>query len=552
MSLLSKLFRKKNLDQILSDSENQEHKLKKTLTAFDLVIFGVGAMIGAGIFALTGAAAVGSADHVGAGPALVVSFAITGVICGFCALCYAEFAAMAPISGSAYTYAFSTLGEFVAWIIGWALVLEYAVGNMAVAVSWTGSIKEFTKLFGFEMPAILTQNTIDTVVSLKDADPSILLHSIPFQLPGGDQVQYLLIQKAFNLPAMLIVAGVTALLYVGVSESARTAAIMVFMKTAVVLLFIGFGIMFITNGHWETFQTNWFADGLNTFAPNGWSGILTGAATIFFAYIGFDAVSTAAEETKNPQKDIPIGIMGSLALCTLLYILVTAVITGLVPLPLINKEAAVVGAMNMMGYKWASILVNIGAIAGLSSVLLVLQMGGTRIFYAIGRDGLLPSSLSKIHPKFQTPHICTVIVGLFVALGAASLPINLLAEMCNIGTLGAFVVVCLGVAILRFSDPGRKRPFRAPLGLTFPILGMIGCLGVMLGIPDFSSIGSDNFKMIGGLPTTTWVVTIAWFILGMIIYFGYGLRHSKLNGKASEAKLESELSPVLKLDPIVR
>lgn len=531
-SLLSKLFRTKSLDKILSDNANQEHQLKKTLSAFDLVIFGVGAMIGAGIFVLTGAAAAGSADHAAAGPALTLSFVLTGLICSFCALCYSEFSAMAPISGSAYTYAFSTMGEFVAWIIGWALVLEYAVGNMAVAVGWTGSIKAFLAGFGVTMPAFLTSNTIDTVTSLANVDRSILLQSIRFTLPGSDTAQYLLIQQAFNLPAALIVLAVTALLYVGVSESAKTAAVMVFMKTSVVLMFIVIGLLFLFNGgDMHILNTNWFAKGWDTFAPNGWSGILTGASMIFFAYIGFDAVSTAAEETKNPQRDIPIGILGSLAICTILYILVTTVITGIVPLNQINKEAAVVGAMQMMGYPWASILISVGAIAGLTSVLLVLQMGGTRIFYSIARDGLLPEVLAKIHPKFQTPHICTILVGVFVALGSGLLPINLLAEMCNIGTLGAFLVVCLGVAILRFTDPNRNRPFKAPLGLTFPLLGVIGCLAVMLGIPDFSG----KTAWIGGLPPTTWFVTLAWFLLGMILYFGYGFWNSKMNQEVDEA-----------------
>jgi len=525
-SLIAKLFRTKNLDKILADAHNQEHQLKKTLTAFDLIIFGVGAMIGAGIFVLTGSAAAGSADHAAAGPALTISFMLTGLICGFCALCYSEFSAMAPISGSAYTYAFSTMGEFVAWIIGWALVLEYAVGNMAVAVGWTGSIKALLSSFGVTLPAFLTSNTIDTTSTLESVDTSILLKTIPFTLPGTDVQQYLLIQQAFNLPAALIVFAITALLYIGVSESAKTAAIMVFMKTSVVLMFIVFGLIFLFGGaHASALETNWFANGWETFAPNGWSGILTGASMIFFAYIGFDAVSTAAEETKNPQRDIPIGIIGSLALCTLLYILVTTVITGIVPLDQINKEAAVVGAMQMMGYPWASLLVSIGAIAGLTSVLLVLQMGGTRIFYAIARDGLLPDTLAKIHPQFQTPHVCTVLVGLFVALGSGLLPINLLAEMCNIGTLGAFLVVCLGVAILRYSDPERNRPFKTPLGLTFPILGVLGCLAVMLGIPDLTG----NSPWIGGLPPTTWVVTISWFLLGVVLYFGYGFWHSKLN-----------------------
>jgi basic amino acid/polyamine antiporter, APA family len=520
-SLLAKLFRTKNLDKILSDSANQEHQLKKTLSAFDLVIFGVGAMIGAGIFVLTGAAAAGSDGHLAAGPALTLSFVLTGVICSFCALCYSEFSAMAPISGSAYTYAFSTMGEFVAWIIGWALVLEYAVGNMAVAVGWTGSLKEFMhSTFNITMPPWLVSNTLDTVsqAGLKDVDMSIVLQKIPFVIPFTTEQQYLLVQSAFNLPAFVIVMAVTALLIIGVSESARTAAVMVFTKTFVVLLFIAVGAMFLLGGHMPVLQHNWFADGWKTFAPNGLPGIITGASTIFFAYIGFDAVSTAAEETKNPQRDIPIGIMGSLAICTLLYILVTAVITGVVPLPHINKEAAVIGAMNFMGYPWASWMISVGAIAGLTSVLLVLQMGGTRILYAIARDGLLPPSLSKIHPKYSTPHICTVIVGLFVAIGSGMLPINLLAEMCNIGTLGAFMIVCIGVAILRFTDPDRKRPFKTSLGLTFPILGSVGCMYVMSGLPLF-----------------TWVVTAGWFLLGIILYFGYGFWHSKMNDDADES-----------------
>jgi basic amino acid/polyamine antiporter, APA family len=526
MSVVSKLFRTKSLDKILFDNENQAHQLKKTLTAFDLIIFGVGAMIGAGIFVLTGSAAAGSGGHLAAGPALTLSFVLTGIICSFCALCYSEFSAMAPVSGSAYTYAFSTMGEFIAWIIGWALVLEYAVGNMAVAVGWSGSLKTFLSTFGIHLPAFLTSNTIDTVNTLNNIDTSILLKAIPFSLPGGE-LQYLLIQQAFNLPALLMVLAVTSLLYVGVSESAKMAAVMVFMKTSVVLLFIAFGLFYLFGSHTEVLQANWFADGWKTFAPNGWSGILTGASMIFFAYIGFDAVSTAAEETKNPKRDIPIGILGSLAICTFLYILVTTVITGVVPLEQINKEAAVVGAMQSMGYGWGSFLISVGAIAGLTSVLLVLQMGGTRIFYSIARDGLLPGALSKIHPRYQTPHICTVMVGLFVAMGASMLPINLLAEMCNIGTLGAFLVVCLGVMILRFTDPNRKRPFKTPFGVLIPALGIIGCLAVMFGIPDFTG----KTPWIGGLPTTTWFVTIGWFALGMLIYFGYGISHSNLNNE---------------------
>jgi basic amino acid/polyamine antiporter, APA family len=511
--MLATLFRKKSLDQILHDAENQTHKLKKSLSAADLVMFGVGAMIGAGIFALTGAAAVGGHGHLGAGPALTLSFVLTGIVCAFCAICYSEFAAMAPISGSAYTYAFTVMGELTAWIIGWALVLEYAVGNMAVAVSWTGNVKLFlAKWMGIVLPSNVIANTFDTVTSLAQVDKSILLQAIPFNL-GGEQ-QYLLVQKAFNLPAALIVLAASALLYKGVQESAKTAAAMVVVKTSVILLFIAVGGAWLLGGHMDVLQHNWFADGLKTFMPNGMPGIIAGASTVFFAYIGFDAVSTAAEETKNPQRDIPIGIIGSLAICTVLYILVTTIITGIVPLNQIDKEAAVAHAMSMIGYQWAFAAINIGAIAGLTSVLLVLQMGGIRIFYAIARDGLLPKALASIHPKFQTPHICTVLVGSFVALGAGLLPINLLAEMCNIGTLGAFMVVCLGVALLRFTDPDRHRPFRAPLGITFPILGMAGCAYIM-----------------SGLPMTTWIVTGVWFLIGIVLYFSYGYWNSNLSKK---------------------
>jgi basic amino acid/polyamine antiporter, APA family len=522
MSLLSQLLagakRRKNLDQILADAANQTHKLEKTLTAFDLVVFGVGAMVGAGIFVLTGAAAAGSPDHLGAGPALTLSFVVTGLVCGICALCYAEFAAMAPISGSAYTYAFSTMGELVAWIIGWALVLEYIVGNMAVAVGWTGAVKEFLGTFGIHFPQWAVSNTIVTTSNLALADQSLLLQAFKLQIPIANQTLYLLVQKAFNIPAFLMIAGTTALLYRGVSESKLTTTVMVFVKTLVILLFIATGLYFLL-GNPQTFHTNWLKDGWNTFAPNGFPGVIAGAATIFYAYIGFDAVSCAAEETKNPQRDIPIGVIGSLIICTILYILVTTVITGAVPLSEINHEAAVVGVMNKMGFGWASLAVSIGAIAGLTSVLLVLQMAGVRVFYAIARDGLLPKSLAKIHPKFKTPHICTIIVGLFGAIGSGLLPISLLAEMCNIGTLGAFLIVCLGVAILRKTEPNRHRPFKTPGGIAVPIVGILGCLFVM-----------------SGLPALTWMTTIIWFILGLIIYLTYGMKHSTLNPNAPANK----------------
>jgi basic amino acid/polyamine antiporter, APA family len=527
-SFFSRITTRKNLDELIAASENSEHKLKKTLTAFDLVVFGVGAMIGAGIFVLTGSAAAGSEGHLAAGPALTLSFVLTGLVCAFCALAYAEFSSMVPISGSAYTYTYSTLGQMAAWVIGWALVLEYAVGNMAVAVGWTGHVQELLSHFmGITIPAAFTSNTVDLAFEASKVNPENLLTTIPLNLFGNPF--FLSVYQAFNVPAFLIVAAVTVLLYIGVQESAKTAAVMVFMKTAVVLLFVAVGGAFLMGQLFGTaeggftassFYQNWFANGWNTFAPNGMNGIVTGASTIFFAYIGFDAVSTAAEETKNPQRDLPIGILGSLAICTLLYIAVSAVITGIVPLDQINKEAAVAATMSYLGYDWASLLVNIGAIAGLTSVLLVLQMGGVRIFYAISRDNLLPAVLAKVHPKFQTPHVCTIIVGAFVALFAAMLPITLLAEMCNIGTLAAFIVVCLGVVLLRFTDAERPRHFKCPGGIILPLIGIAGCIYIATG-----------------LPSVTWALFWGWFALGMVIYLTYGLPNSiKAEAAASVGK----------------
>lgn len=524
-SLWSHLFERKNLDEIIKASEQSEHQLKKTLTAFDLVIFGVSAMIGAGIFVLTGSAAAGSAGHLAAGPSLTLSFVLTGLVCSFCALAYAEFAAMVPISGSAYTYTYSTLGQMFAWIIGWALVLEYAVGNMAVAVGWTGHIKEFLRdVFHTDIPAAISSNTVDLAFSLKDIHhPELLMNQLHFAVFNHDV--YLLFYQAFNLPAFIITLAVTALLFVGVQESARSAAAMVFVKTAVVLMTIVVGFFYLTGKGFEPLMVNWFSDGWNSFAPNGWAGVITGASTIFFAYIGFDAVSTAAEETKNPQRDIPIGILGSLAVCTLLYILVSGLITAIVPLNEISREAAVSHTMAYVGLGWATLLIHVGAIAGLTSVLLVLQMGATRIFYAIARDHLLPASLATIHPKYQTPHVCTIILGIFVALFSALLPIHLLAEMTNIGTLAAFIVVSLGVIMLRYTDPDRERPFRCPGGLLLPLIGVAGCMFIA-----------------SGLPSITWALFVGWFVLGMGIYFGYGLPNSI---KAKAALEAAKTAPVV-------
>jgi basic amino acid/polyamine antiporter, APA family len=491
--MLAQLFRTKSLDKILDDSEKPEHSLKRTLGAFDLILLGIGAIIGAGIFATVGTAAAGDATRPGAGPALVLSFVITGVACAFTALCYAEFAAMVPISGSAYTYSYATLGELIAWIIGWDLIIEYAVGNVAVAISWSGYFRDLLAGFGIEIPIWLATN-YDTVY--RNINPELTARVMAEAPRIGDT------PIIFNLPAVLIVLAITAVLVVGIRESARFNAVMVGIKVIILTFFIGVGVFYIK------------PENYTPFAPNGFTGIAAGAAIIFFAYIGFDAVSTVAEETKRPSRDMPIGILGSLVICTIFYIIVALVLTGMIPYKLLATEAAepLTVALKYHNLNAAAGLVAFGSVVAHTAVLLVFQLGQPRIFFSMGRDGLLPPIFSRVHPRFKTPHITTRITGIAVAIPSAFYSIEEMVALTNIGTLFAFILVCLGIIILRVKDPHRHRPFKVPFGPVIPVLGIICCIGLIIYLPPAS-----------------WSRFGYWLLAGLIIYLLYGRSHSMLN-----------------------
>jgi APA family basic amino acid/polyamine antiporter len=489
LSLTSKLFRTKSLDAILEDAEQKEHQLKRVLGPIELISLGIGAIVGAGIFAVIGTAAAGGAHHPGAGPALVFSILITAVGCGFCALCYAEFAALVPISGSAYTYSAATLGELVAWIIGWDLIIEYAMGNVAVAVSWSGYFCELLSGLGIHVPAWLRTDltTALRTPGLMEAAPH--LFGIPI---------------VFNLPAVAIVALVTWVLVIGVKESSRFNDVMVLTKVAILIFFIVVGAFYVKPANWKPF------------APAGWAGIGSGAALIFFAYIGFDAVSTAAEECRNPQKDMPIGLLGSLGICSVLYIATALVLTGIVPLSQIQGSSEPLAkAFSLLGMNWAAGVVAFGAVIATTAVLLVFQYGQPRIFFSMARDGLLPPSFARIHPKYRTPHVTTIWTGVVVAVLAAVANLDVFVELTNIGTLFAFVLVCAGVMILRSRDPNRPRPFRTPFVPVVPILGILICVYLMWELPG-----------------ATWIRFGVWLAIGLTLYFAYGFRHSRFGAAA--------------------
>ncbi|GBC81843.1 putative amino acid permease YhdG [bacterium HR10] len=491
--MLGELFRRKTVDAILIESEKPEYRLKRALTAWDLTALGIGAIIGAGIFALTGTAAAGTVDPTtgevlrpGAGPGLILSFVLTAIACGFCALCYAEFASLIPISGSAYTYAYATLGELIAWIIGWDLILEYAVGNIAVAVSWSGYFIELLRGLGLEIPPEWRWLTVSYNVGIHTRE--ILAHAPRvFGLP-----------IIINLPAFAIVAVLTILLVIGVKESARFNALMVVVKLLVLLFFIVIGFLYVKPENWQPF------------APNGWKGIMTGAALVFFAYIGFDAISTTAEETRNPQRDLPLGMIGSLVICTILYVVTAAVLTGLVHYSELNVPEPLALALRLLDLNWAAGIVAFGAVVATTSVLLVFQMGQPRIFFSMARDGLLPARFAAVHPRFKTPHVTTILTGVAVAVSAAFVDIGEAAELTNIGTLFAFILVCAGVIVLRHTDPQRPRPFRTPLVPVVPLLGIASCFYLMLS-----------------LPRLTWIRFGVWLALGLLIYVFYGVTHSR-------------------------
>lgn len=510
---LSRLLRTKDPALLIEEAYDSSHMMKKSLSAFDLIAFGVGATIGSGIFALTGTAAAGqrATDNLlstplinfifhsplgreGAGPAIVVSFIIAAIACGFAALCYAELAAMIPVSGSAYTFAQAALGEFIAWIIGWDLTLEYAVGNTAIAVSWSDYFLHFYHgVTGWKLPLWMTSDTATALTRLQSmaTNPQREFYS-NLDLPSVFGHPF-----ALNLPAFVIVALVTWVLIKGIQESAIVNTIAVFIKVVVVLFFIGYGMQFIHPSNWVPF------------APSGFTGIMGGAAIVFFSFIGFDAVSSTAEETKNPQRDMPIGMIGSLIICTLLYALVSLVLTGILPYKSYMDDAApVASALTAVGQPWAHIVVTVGALAGMTSVLLVFQLGQPRIFMAMARDKLLPPIFAKLHPKYRTPMVPTILTGVVVGLTAMFVDIGSAAELTNIGTLAAFIIVCAGVTMLRKHKPDQPRPFRCPFVPVVPALGIISCFILMLS-----------------LPLITWIRFFVWMAIGAVIYFSYGYKH---------------------------
>jgi len=490
--------------------------LRRTLTASNLVLLGIGAIIGAGIFVLTGSAA---AQY--AGPGIVISFVIAGLGCLFAGLCYAEFASMIPIAGSAYTYGYATLGEFIAWIIGWDLILEYLFAAGTVAVGWSGYFTAFISGLGITLPAALvgaplsvegTHTLVRSQICVDPANGGIAVDAIshtPVRLEDCVAQGFQIGNGILNVPAVLLVVALTTLLVIGIRESARFNNVIVIVKVAIVLLVIGFGIKYVNTANWTPF----IPANLGEFGQFGWSGVFRASGVIFFAYIGFDAVSTAAQEAKNPQRDLPIGILGSLAICTVLYIAMALVMTGMAHYTELNVPHPVFVAIQKAGpsLAWLGYLVNIGAIAGLASVVLVMLMGQPRIFYSMARDGLLPAVFGKVHPKFQTPYIATIITGTVAALVAGLFPIGLLGELVSIGTLLAFVIVSAGILVLRYRSPELVRPFRTPWVPVVPILSIIIC-GLMMW----------------WLPRDTWLRLIIWMAIGLLIYLLYGRSHSRL------------------------
>lgn len=510
---MSKLFLLKPIAQLIAESK-ADQGLRKSLSALNLTTLGVGAVIGAGIFVLTGQAA---AQY--AGPAIVISFLISGFACLFAGLCYAEFASMIPISGSAYTYAYATMGEFVAWIIGWDLILEYLFAASTVAVGWAGYVVSFLNDFGILIPAKFTAAYGTVLVNIPETGWKQMTPELAKNLADiGISIDTLPhLNAILNLPAMFIVAFISLLLLIGIRESARFNNVMVIIKVFVILMFIGIGFMFVNKANWHPF----IPENTGVWGHYGWSGIFRGAAVIFFAYIGFDAVSTAAQEAKNPQRDMPIGILGSLGISTLLYILVAIVLTGIVSYTFLNVADPIAVGVNAMGKGlfWLRPIIKIAAIAGLSSVILVLLMGQPRIFYSMSKDGLLPPVFSRIHPRFKTPYASTLITGSIAIVLAGILPINILGELVSIGTLLAFAIVCVGIIILRVKRPDLPRSFKTPWVPLIPILGAGICILQM-----------------ASLPWETWARLIVWMALGFVIYFTYGIHKSKIRNRESSGK----------------
>ncbi len=501
-SVLRNMLSRKSTDDFIAQSQSTE--LKKTLNIFDLLILGISAVVGTGIFTIIGSAIAGSQDAPGAGTAVIISMIIAALASLFSALAYSEIASMIPVAGSAYTFTYVTMGEFMAWLTGWILMLEYAIGNITVASAWTGYFTQLLKGFKHILPnfilnfPIWLRNDFRTMYAICEKYGWNPHDKMPFiQLPFGYEIPF-----AINLPAIFIVFVLTILLVKGVKESARIAGIMVFVNLSIIISFIIIGSHYIAPENWIPF------------APNGIEGIFAGSFIIFYAYIGFDAISTAAEETKNPQKDLPIAIIGTLSLCTILYISAALVLTGMVPLGNIDIQAPLAHAMNYIGKNWYAGIISIGALCALTSVLLVFQLGTTRIIYAIARDNFLPKSLIQIHKKFKTPHIITWVAGIIVIAGSFFMDLNISAELCNYGTFASFVIICIEVLILRKTEPNRTRPFKVPCCPLFPILGIILCSCFML------------YKGISGGDSSLYFVL--WIIMGLAIYIFFGYKNKRL------------------------
>jgi APA family basic amino acid/polyamine antiporter len=492
---LGQLFQTKSLDELIAETREEGHQLRRALGPLNLIALGIGAIIGAGIFATIGTAAAGDAQRPGAGPALVLSFVLTASVCALTALCYAEFAAMVPVSGSAYTYAYATLGELVAWIIGWDLILEYAIGNVGVAISWANYFHTWLETMGIEFPRWLA------------IDYGTAAAKMPEVVARAPHV--LGIPIVFNFLAFAVVMVITAVLVWGIRESANFNLGMVAIKLVVLGFFLTVSMSYVQPANWHPF------------VPNGFSGVAAGAAIVFFAYIGFDAISTTAEETRDPQRNMPIGIIGSLIICTFIYILVAAVFTGMIPYPALKATLAseqaepLTLAMKYVGMsRWMVGVVAFGSVVAHTAVLLVFQLGQPRIFFAMARDGMLPEVFARVHPRFKTPHVTTIVTGLAVGVTASFTSLDAMVDLTNIGTLFAFILVCIGITILRVKDPDRPRSFRVPLGAyVIPILGAVSCAG-----------------LIYYLPPSSWMRFFGWLLVGAVIYFSYGYRHSRLAG----------------------
>ena len=493
MKLPSGLFRTKSLDALVGETEHPSQQLRRALGPGNLIALGIGAIIGAGIFATIGTATAGDATRPGAGPALMLSFVLTAVVCGFTALCYAEFASMVPVAGSAYTYSYGTLGELIAWIIGWDLILEYAIGNVAVAISWANYFNTLLEGLGVHLPRWLT---VDFQTAHAKMPEVVANAPHVFGIP-----------IVVNVLAFAIVAAITVVLVWGIRESAKFNFWMVALKLVVLGFFVFVSFNFVKSENWTPF------------APNGFGGIAAGAAIVFFAYIGFDAVSTTAEEARNPKRDMPIGIIGSLVICTVIYIIVSAVFTGMIPYNALREtlsteqaEPLTLAMKHVSMPDWMVGVVAFGSVVAHTAVLLVFQLGQPRIFFAMARDGLLPPAFAKVHPKYRTPHVTTIVTGLAVGVTSMFTTLDEMVNLTNIGTLFAFILICIGIIILRFKEPDRERPFRVPFGpVLLPGLGVLSSLG-----------------LIYYLPPSSWWRFLAWLGVGALIYFAYGYRHSRL------------------------